>query len=132
MIQDYEILGDILYDDDDDNYDEEVSNTKDHPRDESNPAIVAYSAPTSMDLSDSKQSMYHSNFIYFLDNAIDCTKHSTLIVATEEVAEVYQSRIDEMNKELCHDSPDSIETTFPPRHDIDQYDYFLYVNCGMV
>ena len=139
MHRGYEVLSEIMYD-------EDPSDTKHHPRHESDRAIVAYSAPTSMDLSDPKQSMYHTNFLYFLDNAIDCTKHSTLIVTTEEVAEVYRPRIEELNQELCGNSLYSIRltlrvdkcydmesmATFLRETDTNQYDYFLYVNCGMI
>jgi len=137
MDRGYEVLSEFMYD-------EELTSTKHHH--ESNRAIVAYSAPTSMDLSDPKQSMYHSNFLYFLDNAINCSKHSTLIIATEVVAEVYRPRIEELNEELCADSPYSVEmtlrvnkcydmesmATFFRKTDASLYDYFLYINCGMV
>jgi hypothetical protein len=137
MERQYEVLSDIMYD-------EDLSSMKhDH---ENKRAIVAYSAPTSMDIDDPKQSMYHTNFLYFLDNAIDCTKHATVIITTEEVAEAYHHRIEELNEELCSDSQYSIEiilrvdkcydmesmATFFRETDITQYDLFLYVNCGMV
>jgi len=145
-------------------------------------AIVAFSAPTSLDYSKGKNAMYFKNFHYFLDHAINCTVHSTVIVMTKVVADVYQNRIAKMNNEMCRGSQFSIrilvredkcmdmeryvrgicESLFlfrrvfphnisyccrsfiPQQHmfysmatflrdtDTSQWDYFLYINCGMV
>lgn len=114
--------------------------------DSSNRAIVAYSAPTSLDSSERKNAMYFKNFHYFLDHGIDCDKHSTVIVTTKVVADEYRSRIEKMNYDLCRYSQFSIRlleredkcydmesmATFLRETNTSDYDYFLYVNCGMV
>lgn len=111
-----------------------------------NRAIVAYSAPTSLDYSEGKNAMYFTNFHYFLDHAIDCKKHSTVILTTSIVANEYRSRIEAMNDKLCRYSQFTIElleredkcydmesmATFIRETDSSKYDYFLYVNCGVV
>lgn len=108
--------------------------------------VVAYSAPTSLDQSIGKNAMYFKNFHYFLDHAIDCKKHSTVIVATRVVVNEYRSRIEEMNDTLCRSSQFTIElleredkcydmesmATFLRETDSSDYDYFLYINCGVV
>ena len=113
---------------------------------EASRVIVAYSAPTSMNMSQGLNEMYHTNFQYFLDNAVDCSKHSTLIVTTDEVAEAYRARIEKMNEDLCGESQHFVAVTvrankcydmesmatFLRQTDPTKYDYFLYVNCGMI
>jgi len=103
--------------------------------------VVAYSAPTSINATAGKNGMYLKNFHYFLDHAIDCDKHSTVIIATDAVIKEYGSRIMTMNDEHCRNSQYSIE--FLERLDkcydmesitafLSKYDYFLYVHCSMV
>lgn len=108
--------------------------------------IVAYSAPTSLDYFAGKSAVYFKNFHYFLDHAIDCSKHSTVIITTKVVSDEYRHRIMKMNFDLCRDTQYSIELleredkcydmesmrTFLREIDTTKWDYFLYVNCGMV
>jgi len=70
--------------------------------------IVAFSAPTSLDYSAGKNAMYFKNFHYFLDHAVNCTVHSTVIVTTKVVADAYQHRIAKMNNKMCRGSQFSI------------------------
>lgn len=99
-----------------------------------------------MNMTQGKNEMYHTNFQYFLDNAVDCSKHSTLIITTDEVAEAYRGRIEKMNEDLCGESQYSITVsvrvdkcydmesmaTFVRKINPTKYDYFLYVNGGMI
>jgi len=109
-------------------------------------SIVAYSAPTSLDQSQGKNSMYYKNFHYFLEHGIDCNKHSTVIVTTKVVCDEYRLRIMKMNNKLCRNSEYSIELleredkcydmesmrTFLRETDTSKWDYFLYINCGTI
>jgi hypothetical protein len=123
----------------------ELSSVQDQ-KDGNSRAIVAYSAPTTLDYSEGKNAMYFKNFHYFLDHAIDCDKHATVIVTTRVVVDEYRLRIEKMNNDLCRHSQFSIQlleredkcydmesmATFLRETDTSNYDYFLYVNCGVV
>jgi len=109
-------------------------------------SIVVFSAPTTLDLSEGKNNMYFKNFHYFLNHAIDCDKHSTVIVTTKVVADEYRLRIMKLNFDQCRGSQYSVELlerenkcydmesmrTFLHATDTLKWDYFLYVNCGMI
>ena len=108
--------------------------------------ILAYSAPTTLDHSEGKNAMYFKNFHYFLDHAIDCRVHSTVIVTTKVVIDAYRLWVMQINHEQCRDSPYSVELLerenkcydmesmrrFLQDTDTSQWDHFLYINCGMV
>jgi len=112
--------------------------------------VVAYSAPTSLDRGvdgdeENKNGLYLKNFEYFLDHGINCEKHSTLIIMTKPVAEKYGKQIEKMNSRECRRTQYSIDIIVRENkcydmqsmhvfleYDIATYDFFVYVNCGMV
>lgn len=81
-----------------------------------------------------------------MDNGIDCSRHSTRIVTTKVVCDAYRFRIMKMNHEQCRNSPFTIELIeredkcydmesmreFLRVTDTSEWDYFVYINCGMV
>ena len=107
--------------------------------------VVVYSSPTSVDPDEGKNWLYLKNFEYFLNNGVDCKRHTTVIVMTENMVPTkYGERIRAMN-EQCQNDPYSIEilvrenkcydmesfAVFNRDFDTSKYDYFVYINCGM-
>mmetsp|Transcript_9943 Transcript_9943/g.14637 ORF Transcript_9943/g.14637 Transcript_9943/m.14637 type:complete len:350 (+) Transcript_9943:130-1179(+) len=109
--------------------------------------LVGYSGPTSLDRSLGKNELYLRNFEFFLQYGVDCRYFDTAIGLTEEVANFYQSRLEDLQRDCkpfgnnvftvlraddnCHDL-DTVYTLFYNSSiAIRTYDYFVYVNCGM-
>jgi hypothetical protein len=104
---------------------------------------VIFSAPTTMDPTEGKNWMYLKNFEYFLDHGIDCMRHDTYFVMTPETAIGYQERIEALLKPDClfniivlerEDKCYDMESMnmFLKTANVDLYDFFVYINCGMV
>lgn len=104
---------------------------------------VIYSAPTSVNLDESKNRLYLKNFEFFLKNGVNCMLHDTYLVMTNEVAKVYEKDIRALRKEECTHSIVVLERedrcydmesmrVFLQTVNLDLYDHFVYVNCGMV
>jgi len=123
-----------------------TSSSSGEEHEEGSRTIVAYSAPTSLDITKGKNWLYIKNFHYFLDHAIDCNKHSTIIITTESVIKEYTPRIMKINDEQCRDGQYTVElvervdkcydmqsmAVFLREVDTSNYDFYIYVNCGMV
>lgn len=120
--------------------------------------LVVYSGPTELvnrtevfhpnsTATQRKKELYRVNFEYFLKYGVQCETQDTVLVVTEEVRQYYQARVDTMNRAcqaLDHSvvfvvrSPKclDLETVRLVLKDdvvknLDQYDYFIYVNSGV-
>ena len=111
--------------------------------------VVVYTGPTSLDRSTGKNELYLRNFDYFLAHkGVDCSMHDTIITLSEETYNYYMkddgnSRLIQLMQEcnndslkvlkrqdVCYDlgSIHLVLNTF----DLTKYDYFVYLNCGVV
>lgn len=108
-----------------------------------NRTAVIYSGPTSMDPNRDKNWLYLKNFEYFLDHGVDCHKHDTYLVLTSETARGFDLRIQALIQKDCRYDVTVIEredrcydmesmNMFLKTVNLDWYDYFVYINCGMV
>jgi len=93
-----------------------------------------------------RKELYRVNFEYFLTYGTQCQTQDTVIVVTKEVEEQYRERVHTIQQN-CHDHKVilairenkcfDLETVRRVMHDddiavdIDTYDYFVYVNCGV-
>jgi hypothetical protein len=104
-------------------------------------------SPTNPSYSQSNNLKYHLNTAYFLKHGVQCKTQDTLIVLTNVTISLYQSQIQEMDYE-CNEKYNHrvlVTTREPYCYDLEavrvavmdrivnirDYDYFLYVNCGV-
>lgn len=118
--------------------------------------LVVYSGPTefadpetvrepSSPAQERLKELYRLNFEYFLKYGVQCRTQDTLVIVTSVVQQRYQPQIDALHikcqehghqvimatrNNTCWD----LETVRRVMHDdivdLNQYDYFVYVNCG--
>ena len=114
--------------------------------------LVVYSGPTSANQTlintVAIHQLYKKNFEYFLKEGIECDAQDTVLVVTKEVYPTYAKRVEEMDKECqkqghrivlyarennCWDMESAwvVFSDQVPGIQTDQYDAFVYVNCGM-
>jgi hypothetical protein len=119
--------------------------------------IVVYAGPTELvdpemsstnpTYSQANNLKYHLNTAYFLKHGIQCKTQDTLIVLTNATISEYESQIHEMDYE-CHEKYNHrvlVTARKPYCYDLEavrvavmdrivnilDYDYFLYINCGV-
>lgn len=121
-----------------------IDSTKSFPAgDDQTRTAVVYSGPTSLDPNEGKNWMYLKNFEYFLKHGVDCKRHDTYLVLTQDVANAFRHRIRDMREQDCSYDVVILEredrcydmesmNVFLNTVDLNMYDYFVYVNCGMV
>eukprot|EP00980_Cylindrotheca_fusiformis_P023438 scaffold10477_cov92-Cylindrotheca_fusiformis.AAC.1 len=112
----------------------------------SNHTVVVYTGPTQLDRKEGKNELYLRNFEYFLTHkGVDCENHDTIITLSNETYNYYMQK-DSILQQLsgtcgnalrvvrrqdtCYDmgSLYMVLNSF----DINQYEYFVYLNCGVV
>ena len=115
-----------------------------------NRILVVYSGPASLD--EKKHVLYEKNLDFFLANGgADCSSHDTVIVVGHDYFDRYAPVVDEKNAECgkannggqhfirlvarrpqCKDM-ETARLAFYGGLGVDilQYDYFVYVNCGV-
>lgn len=113
--------------------------------------LLVYSGPTTLNTKFAKDELYLRNLEFFLFNGgVDCTAHGTIITLTSVVAEKYQPKIEEyhqkhcamkgnkflrivVREDVCYDM-ETVKLILLEGEggvNITEYDYFLYVNCGV-
>lgn len=112
-----------------------------------NRTVVVYTGPTQLDRKEGKNELYLRNFEFFLSHkGVDCDRHDTIITLSDETYDFYMrnnnTRLQRLSQscgkalsivrrqDTCYDmgSIHMVSTAF----DIHQYDYFVYLNCGVV
>jgi hypothetical protein len=116
------------------------------PPTSTNRTVVVYTGPTQLDRHIGKNELYLRNFEYFLSHrGVDCDHHDTIVTLSDETYDFYMQNntlLQTLTKtcgtalrivrrqDTCYDmgSIHLVLNTF----DIHQYDYFVYLNCGVV
>ena len=111
--------------------------------------LVVYSGPASLD--ETKHVLYEKNLDFFLANGgADCSNHDTVIVVGHDYYARYAPVVDKMNSQCAKGNDGQHFVRLVARRpqckdmetarlafygglgvDIQQYDYFVYANCGV-
>ena len=109
--------------------------------------VVVYTGPTSLKRTVGKNELYLANFEYFLRHkGIDCDYHDTILTLSDETYNYYLGKENTILGKLqetcgtalkvirrddtCYDLG-SVHLVFNTI-DLSKYDYFVYLNCGVV
>ncbi|CAJ1951448.1 unnamed protein product [Cylindrotheca closterium] len=127
-------------------------------KDEQERTIVVYTGPTSLDRSTGKNELYLRNFDYFLAHkGVDCSSqhhrhhhhHDTIITLSEETYHHYTTQNQQFQHLMNECGPKALrvvqrqDTCYDlgsihlvlndaDNFDLTPYDYFVYLNCGVV
>eukprot|EP00980_Cylindrotheca_fusiformis_P013161 scaffold3337_cov95-Cylindrotheca_fusiformis.AAC.4 len=107
--------------------------------------VVVYTGPTQLNRTEGKNELYLRNFEYFLShNGVDCESHHTIVTLSDATYNYYMQEDSVLQRlattcgnalrvirreNTCYDmgSMYVVLNTF----DLSQYDYFVYLNCGV-
>eukprot|EP00980_Cylindrotheca_fusiformis_P020771 scaffold7755_cov104-Cylindrotheca_fusiformis.AAC.16 len=107
--------------------------------------VVVYTGPTQLNRTEGKNELYLRNFEYFLShNGVDCKSHHTIVTLSDATYNYYMQEDSVLQRlaatcgnalrvirreDTCYDmgSMYVVLNTF----DLSQYDYFVYLNCGV-